>query len=121
MTALAIAIGDGTTTFISVTNGSGLLVLTAQGLAASFTVSPTFNLPGVTLIGGSVKISINTGTVAVNNTLTVAGTPVTVDVPAGPYVRVEVWVPCCASGRPVDLSCPVISLSIRSRSRTARS
>ncbi len=90
VTNLSLALGNGSSTFVSVTNGSGLLIVSAQGVAASLTVSPTFNLPGVTLIGGTVNLSINTGTLPVNETLTVAGSPVTVNVPGGPYVRVEV-------------------------------
>ena len=36
ITSLSVSLGDGSNTYVSITNGSGLLVITAAGVAASF-------------------------------------------------------------------------------------
>ena len=92
VTGLTLKIGTQSTTYVNVTNGQGSFVLTTQGVAAAFSVTATLaNLPGVTLGGSpSFTMQVNTTPTAVNETLTVAGQPVTVNVPAGPFVRVEI-------------------------------
>ena len=92
VTGLTLAIGTQTTSYVNVTNGQGSFVLTAGGVAASFSATATLaNLPGATVNGSpSFLVQVNTTATALNETLTVAGQPVSVNVPAGPFVRVEV-------------------------------
>ena len=89
VTGLSLSLGDGTNTFVSVVNGQGMLLIDAHGLAASFSVNPSFNIPGVTLAGGTVTFEINTGTVAVDESMVVNGASVSIKVPAGPFTRLS--------------------------------
>jgi len=57
---LTLTLGDGTNTYLSVTNGEGYFLLTPTGIAASATASVNVTVPGVTLTGGVVKVRINT-------------------------------------------------------------
>ncbi len=85
-----LALGDGTTALVTVSNGSGALILNSGALAGSFSGSLAVNIPGVTLTATTVSVLVNNGSQAVNQTITVAGQPVTVNVAAGPYVQVMV-------------------------------
>ncbi|MEQ1861602.1 MAG: LEPR-XLL domain-containing protein, partial [Chthoniobacteraceae bacterium] len=88
---LTLQIKDGATTFVNVTNGTGALLVTRAGVAASFTVSATLGAPGVfTVTGGAVSIQINTATQPVDQTYKVGATDVPLVVPAGPFIRVVV-------------------------------
>jgi len=64
--------------------GGGTLVLAPDGVAGSFTVTPTFHLPSpVTITGTSITLDVNTRPAAV-----VLTSPART-LPAGPYVRAE--------------------------------
>ena len=71
-------------------NVTGALVVLPTGIAAQ--VSGSINLAGVlpasVTVQGSFSLSINRTGAAVSETLTLGGTTVSVDVPAGPFVRV---------------------------------
>jgi autotransporter-associated beta strand protein len=71
---------------ISVTSGSGLLVLTQSGLAAQLNVSVSESIDQVS-ISGIFGLSINSTDTAISETVTVSGTDRTISLPAGPYVR----------------------------------
>ncbi len=86
----ALSLGTSTVTYVSITNGIGSLALTSQGVAASFTVTASFNVPGVMVSASTVTMQVNTAPVAVNETVTVAGVVTPIQVPAGPYLRVQV-------------------------------
>ncbi|MGB8165867.1 MAG: hypothetical protein WCF18_00050, partial [Chthoniobacteraceae bacterium] len=95
ITGLSLQIKDGATTFVNVTGGSGALLFTPAGVAAQFTVTAfTAGAPGVftlaLLAGGELKIAVNTSAQPVKETFTTGGGSVTIDVPAGPFARVEV-------------------------------
>ncbi len=91
ITNLTLQIKDGATTFVNVTNGTGALLVTPAGVAASFNVSATLGAPGVfSVTGGTVAIEINTAALPVDETYKVGATDVTLKVPAGPFIRVAV-------------------------------
>ena len=92
VSALTFALGDGTHTYVSVTDGQGSFLLSRLGVAAAFSVTASLSgLPGVTASGTpTATIEVNTTATAVDETLAVAGQPVVIRVPGGPFVRVEV-------------------------------
>ena len=69
-------------------NGTGLFVLTPGGLAGSLGVDVVLVVGGAFSLTGSLSLQVNTTTIAVTQSLLVGGTVVTIDVPAGPYLRV---------------------------------
>src|SRR5204862_369378 len=73
-TKVSLTLGDGTNALVQVTNGSGALQITPAGLAGDFS--------------GTCDLAVNTTSAAVNETFTVAGVPVKLMLPAGPYLRV---------------------------------
>ena len=85
---LSLQFGGVAPNLLVVNNGTGAFILTAQGLAGTASASVTLNAAGVTL-SGSFSVEINDAAVAVNETVTVGGSPVTVNLPAGPYLRVR--------------------------------
>ncbi|HEY6228451.1 MAG TPA: hypothetical protein VI282_15130, partial [Verrucomicrobiae bacterium] len=54
---LQLSLGDGATTFASITNGNGSLLIDATGVAASFGVTVALNVPGVSF-GAGATISL---------------------------------------------------------------
>ncbi|MCX5671146.1 MAG: hypothetical protein NTU94_07500, partial [Planctomycetota bacterium] len=90
VTGLNVTMGDGASDLVSVTGGSGLLLLTTQGLAGSVTAS--IQLADKTLgvgAGGTFRVEFNDIASAVSETVNVGGTVLTVDLPAGNFVRVR--------------------------------
>ncbi|GIX50067.1 MAG: hypothetical protein KatS3mg132_261 [Limisphaera sp.] len=85
---LSLQFGGVAPNLLVVSNGTGAFLLTAQGLAGTASAAVTLNASGVTL-SGSFVVQINDAAVAVNETVTVGGSPVTVNLPAGPYLRVR--------------------------------
>ncbi|MEK7414136.1 MAG: hypothetical protein AAB263_12550, partial [Planctomycetota bacterium] len=85
---ISIGLGDGTTNFLTLTNGQGTFLITSAGLAGKLSGTITVNIPGVTL-SGTLALTINNTTQAVNETFNVGGQNVTLSVQAGPFVRVE--------------------------------
>ena len=73
---------------VAITGGSGLLVLTANGVAGRLSGTVTVQAPGVSF-GAGLTLSVNTTGAAVARTLTVGTTDVRLDLPAGPYLRVD--------------------------------
>ena len=91
-TGVSLSLGGG---LLSVTNGSGGFVITPAGIAGS--VTATLSVGGISSDfggGGTFTIDVNTIASAVSDTFTLdtkpASTPVTFNVPAGPYVRIDV-------------------------------
>ena len=72
----------------SLTNGSGALLITSAGLAGTLQGTIGLSLPGDAVFTGTFALAINTGHAAVNETLTVAGERVALNLVGGPYVRI---------------------------------
>src|SRR6185436_7860670 len=88
---LALQIASGGTTFVNVSNGTGSMIVDRLGIAAQFSVGATFNIPGATLSGGTIRMAINTRPVPVDQPFTVTGSPAQrLQLQAGPFVRVTV-------------------------------
>ena len=88
MSAASVDLGPSGGSLVRVTGGSGLLLLSGAGIAGDASATVTLAVPGVTS-SGTFRLRLNTRTSAVNETVTVGGSPVTVNVVAGPYVRVD--------------------------------
>ncbi len=88
--ATAIAASDvsislGTATAgVSMTNGQGVLLLTSSGLAGQLSGTVAVTLPGASM-SGTFGVIVNTTANAVSTSVTLAGSPVAIDAPAGPY------------------------------------
>lgn len=80
---VVLGLGDGTTNFVSLTNGQGAFILTAAGIAGKLSGTVKVNIPGVTL-GGTLSLSINNTNVAVNESFTVGGETVSIQLKPGP-------------------------------------
>src|SRR5205085_148109 len=84
---LQFSIGDGTNNLIAVSAGTGFFVINTSGLAGSLSATVASNVSDVSL-GGTFTIAINTTGATVNETFLVGADTVTLNVPAGPFVRV---------------------------------
>ncbi|HEX6658585.1 MAG TPA: hypothetical protein VF065_10915, partial [Ilumatobacter sp.] len=79
---------------LSISGGSGLLLLTPRGMAADFSVTPTFTLSGIQFTGtfrlaiNQVKNAAGAG-IAVDETFVVGDTALRLNLPAGPYLKIE--------------------------------
>jgi len=67
---------------------TGLFVITPAGVAGRLAGQISLNVPQVEF-AAAVSLAVNTTSAAVNQTLTVGGGQVPVQLPAGPYLRVE--------------------------------
>ncbi len=83
---VSLAFG-GATPILTVTNGSGALLLDGTGAAGSFQGTLALNVPSVSL-AGTLAVQINTTGTAVKETLKVGTTTVDLDLPNGPYLQV---------------------------------
>ena len=73
-TNVALALGDGTRTVLTLTGGEALLVSRGTGIAASLSGTVALrNVPGVTF-SGTFAVEVNTLTTAVDETFTIGGT-----------------------------------------------
>ncbi|HET8980295.1 MAG TPA: hypothetical protein VFN87_19240, partial [Solirubrobacteraceae bacterium] len=84
ITNLTAVLGGGVATL---SNGTGIVVASSAGLAGSVGGTLTLNVPGITL-AGTLNLQVNQTTARVTDSLTVAGTPIGIDVPAGPAISV---------------------------------
>ena len=89
---IAVALGgDGTpgSALVSLTGGSGEMLITRDGLAASVSATVTVNPSlGITFTG-RFGLSINNGTKAVHEVFDVGGQPLVLDLPAGKFLRIS--------------------------------
>ena len=86
--AVSLDLGSTANDLISVTNGSGAFIIAADGLAGTSTATVGINVSGVSL-AGTFTVRINDTSVAVNETVSVGGSNVTINLPAGPYLQVK--------------------------------
>ena len=85
---VSLSLGDGTTEFVSVTNGEGALLITTQGVAGTLSADVAINnIPGVTF-AGSFALSINTTSIAVSENFELGENTIELELPAGPYLKV---------------------------------
>ena len=82
---IGLSLGGGA---IAVSNGQGSLIVTGNGLAGQFEATVQTDITGVAF-SGTFGIAINTTTAAVNQALTVGDQTITLDLPAGPFLRVS--------------------------------
>src|SRR5436305_7564607 len=68
---------------------SGLLVLTGSGLAGEIAGAALSGLPSSIGFTGSFDLRLNTTTAAVAQQFQLAGSTVDLNLPAGPYLRIE--------------------------------
>ena len=73
---------------LSLDDGEGILVLSSSGVAADLAVTPTFTLPAGVTLAGTFRLAVNTTNAAVTESLVVGDRVVSLDLPAGPYLRV---------------------------------
>src|SRR3569832_2761939 len=85
---VSLDLGDGTNPLVRVSNGQGYLLLRGDGLAGTFTANVALNVPGVSLTG-TLGVNINTTATAVHEGFLVGDVPVALDLPTGPYLKVE--------------------------------
>jgi hypothetical protein len=87
-TDLSFDLLAGSVAALHATNVSGAFLINPQGLAGVARGDVTLGIPGVDL-NGTFDIQLNDRSVAVNQTVKVAGTDKTINVPPGPYIRIE--------------------------------
>ena len=87
-TNLSFRMGGTASNLLTVTDGSGAFLVTSAGLAGTASATVGLNATGVSM-AGSFEVRINDAGVPVQETVTVGGSPVTLDLPAGPYLRVS--------------------------------
>ncbi|MGB8167671.1 MAG: hypothetical protein WCF18_09300, partial [Chthoniobacteraceae bacterium] len=85
---VALKFGPSATPFVNVTNGRGSIIVRASGVAASLAANVAINLPDAALTG-TFALSINTAPEPVTESTVIGGETIELDLPAGPYVRVE--------------------------------
>ncbi len=113
---VSLALGNGTTTFVTVgiTTGAIMIVPATAGaaggiaakIAVTLTLAPSL-ASDITVADATAELLINTTTRAISTSVDVDGSPIPLIAPAGPYVRVTVGV-----GAPV-------AVTIKNQSLTA--
>ena len=86
--SLGTTVDDVTTNYLTVENGQGALLISSAGIAGRFGADVTTGVSGFDLSAG-VEIAINTTPAAVMQTVEVGGEEITLDLPAGPFLRLE--------------------------------
>ena len=92
VSSVVLNLGDGTNNFVTITVAQGTFLLTSAGLAGQVTAGFTLGVPAganLTLSASTIQLDINTGATAVDEQVNVLGANFTINVPAGPYVRLE--------------------------------
>ncbi|MFH1498654.1 MAG: hypothetical protein ABII82_12610, partial [Verrucomicrobiota bacterium] len=103
---LSFAFGDGTTDFLELANGNGAFLVTSAGAAGTITVTASLNgVPGIALTNTVLTFQFNTIPTAVVETVDAGGTSVSINLPAGTFLRVV--------GDPVNLTVAGVALQGR--------
>ncbi|MHC4997342.1 MAG: hypothetical protein ACYTGQ_20125, partial [Planctomycetota bacterium] len=84
---VTLQLGDDDGTLVDITDGSGQLLITDQGIAANLLITGfTFNVPGIDTVGlqsgGSINVQINTIPTAIEETFEINSTMTTLKLPA---------------------------------------
>ena len=89
LSGVSLRLGDGTTDFVSVTDGQGTFLVTPAGVAGRLSAHVDVSaVPGATF-QGSFGLAVNTTALAVVETFRVGGEELSLNLPAGPFLRVE--------------------------------
>lgn len=86
--AVSLDLGSTVNDLVSVTNGLGAFIITNSGVAGTATATVTLGVPSLSL-SGAFTVRINNTNAAVNETVSVGGSNVTINLPAGPYLQVK--------------------------------
>jgi hypothetical protein len=87
----ALALGDGTTDFVSVSQGQGFFLINPIGIAGRLSAQASFELPDpLALSASTVALELNSTSVAIEESLTLLGESIELALPAGPFLRVTV-------------------------------
>ena len=82
-------LGSNFNNVLQITSGSAAFIISSAGVAGSASVTVAVGGPTPEIgLSGAFSLAINTTSVAVNETVTVAGLPVTINLAAGPYLKV---------------------------------
>ncbi|MFL6033814.1 MAG: FG-GAP-like repeat-containing protein, partial [Gaiellaceae bacterium] len=85
---VSLAFGDGSRNFLVVSEGQGAFVILPTGIAGKLSAHVELqNVPGVTL-AGTFELALNTTPSPVLETFTGGAFPITLDLPAGSFLRV---------------------------------
>ncbi len=82
-----LSLGGGSFTLTSVNGG---VVVDPAGVAGTLSAALGVNTAPFALGNARFEVAVNSGAAAVDTTVDVGGTPVVIDVPGGPYLRVAV-------------------------------
>lgn len=85
---MALDLGATASNLLTVTGGNGAFIIAGSGMSGTATASVSLNVPGVTL-SGSFTVRVNDSTSAVDETVSVGGSDLTINLPAGPYLQVS--------------------------------
>ena len=88
-TEVEFALTAGGSDIVTLTNGSGALVISDAGLAGEINGSIGIDLGPDISVSGDFSLRINNTNAAVNQDFVIAGQTYTLELPFGPYVRVE--------------------------------
>jgi hypothetical protein len=83
---VSLDLGSTANDLVNITAGSGTFIITETGVAGVGQVNLAVGVPSVGL-AGTFSLQVNTIETAVNETVTLTGSPVVINVPAGPYLR----------------------------------
>jgi autotransporter-associated beta strand protein len=86
--SVSMKFNGGDKDLVTLTDGSGLLVLSQDGFAGSLGVTLAEQIPDIDL-SGSFTLEINTGDDPVSQSAQVGSQQLTINLPAGPFVRVS--------------------------------
>ncbi|MFN9134281.1 MAG: hypothetical protein ACK5YE_00440, partial [Planctomyces sp.] len=85
-TEVSLQLSGSSGNLISVSASEGIIILSANGVAADISVNVSESLEPLTF-GGIFGLAINSTGNAVSETVQVGGSTISINLPAGPYVR----------------------------------
>jgi hypothetical protein len=83
----SMAFNDGSTDLMTIANGNGALFMDSLGTGITFTGDTNFNDPNLS-VAAPLTTRINSRSVAINETFSLNGNSVAIDLTAGPYVEI---------------------------------
>jgi len=91
VSAVNLEFGPSGSAFVNINDGNGQMIFSSQGVVARLLIpSATLNVPGLLSGSFAAEIQISTVSVAVTEAFEIGGQIDTLELPAGPFVRVEV-------------------------------